>query len=71
MNTQYVLRIQNTGYEASLELRKVYAVIVDELSSKHGLIRITDESGEDYLFPSEFFVPISLPKIAEKVFATA
>ena len=71
MNTQYVLCIQNTGYEASLELRKVYAVIVDELSSKHGLIRITDESGEDYLFPSEFFVPISLPKIAEKVFATA
>ena len=69
MNAQYVLCVQNTGYEASLELRKVYAVIADETSSKHGLLRITDESGEDYLFPSEFFVSISLPKTAEKVFA--
>jgi hypothetical protein len=45
----------NEGCLASLELRKIYQVLPDEKAAKHGLIRIIDESGEDYLYPTDFF----------------
>lgn len=67
MNKQYVICIKNKDYEASLELRKVYQAIQDN-SAPHGLIRIIDESGEDYLYPSNFFVQITIPKAVEFVF---
>ena len=46
----------NDDYPASLELRKLYRVIEDEFAAEHGLIRVIDESGEDYLYPDDFFV---------------
>jgi hypothetical protein len=61
---RYVLCVKNSGYPVSLELRKVYQVITDEDAEKHGLIRIVDESGEDYLHPMSFFVPVELPQAA-------
>lgn len=60
--TQYVICIDNSGYEASLEHRKVYQLIPDEEAAKHQQLRITDESGEDYLYPESCFVATGLPE---------
>lgn len=65
---QFAICIQNAGYPASLELRKIYQVLPDEKAAKHNLVRVIDESGEDYLYPQRFFVPIELPHAAEEAF---
>ena len=62
----FVICLNNNNYEASLEKRKLYEVLPDETASKHGQLRVIDESGEDYLYPSNYFVSIDLPKSAEK-----
>jgi hypothetical protein len=49
-----------------VELRKVYRLLADEKASKHHQVRVVDESGEDYLYPEEYFVPIKLPQAAER-----
>lgn len=66
MEAKFVICINNKGYEVSLERGKVYRVLDDEKASQHNLIRVVDESGEDYLFPNEYFVPIKLPEAAEE-----
>jgi len=48
--------VRNEGYPAGLELRKVYRVLADEQASRLHQLRVIDESGEDYLYPEEFFV---------------
>ena len=63
---RFVLCVRNEDYPASLELRKVYRVLSDEQASKRHQMRVIDESGEDYLYPEEYFVPIKLPQAAEK-----
>ena len=68
LETQFVVCIRNEGYSASLELRKIYQVIPDARAAEHRLIRVIDESGEDYLYPVDYFVPIELPQAVEKVF---
>ena len=65
---QFAVCIDNAGYPASLELRKIYQVLPDEKAAKHSLVRVIDESGEDYLYPQRFFVPIELPHAAEEAF---
>lgn len=66
MNTnhslQFVVCLKNFGYEASLEPRKIYQVVPDAEAESHAMIRVIDESGEDYLFPLKLFSPISIPK---------
>lgn len=57
----FVICIRNNGYEASLELRKLYEVLEDSVGSDHGQLRIIDESGEDYLYPASMFAKIDLP----------
>ena len=59
--SKFVICTRNTGYEVSLELRKLYLVIPDSGANSHGQIRVVDESGEGYLYPSSFFVPTTLP----------
>jgi hypothetical protein len=54
--------VKNDGYDASLELRKVYEFLLDAEASKHDQLRVVDESGEDYLYPKEFVVCIELPR---------
>jgi hypothetical protein len=44
----------------------VYRLLSDDQASKHHQVRVIDESGEDYLYPEEYFVPIKLPQAAEK-----
>ena len=58
---QLVVCVDNNGYPASLERRKIYVALRDTDAEKHGLIRIIDESGQDYLYPKPFFRPIALP----------
>lgn len=65
---QFVVCINNENYPASLEVRKIYEVIPDIRAAEHHLMRVIDESEEDYLYPDSYFVPIELPKAAEKAF---
>src|SRR5438067_4939879 len=58
---QFVVCIRNKEYPASLELRKLYQVLPDSAASRHGQLRIIDESGEDYLYPKRYFMPVHLP----------
>ena len=62
----FVVCVRNEGYEVSLELRKIYQVISDTAAERHHLLKVIDESGEDYLYPQDFFLPIELPKALEK-----
>jgi hypothetical protein len=62
------LCVKNTGYAVSLELRKVYRVVNDPTASRHELIRVVDESGEDYLYPAEYFVSVHVPAAARRLF---
>ncbi len=59
---EFVICVKNKGYDASLELRKLYQAIPDAKAVQHGQIRVVDESGEDYLFPANYFVAVSLPQ---------
>jgi len=59
---RFVVCLKNKGYDVSLERRKIYQVLPDPSAAKHGLIRVIDESGEDYLYPQSFFAPIELPQ---------
>jgi hypothetical protein len=59
---QLVVCVENDGYAASLEKRKIYVALRDTAAEKHGMTRIIDESGEDYLYPKAFFRPIALPQ---------
>jgi hypothetical protein len=63
---QFVICIKNRDYPASLELRKIYRVVPDETAAAHKQIRVIDESGEDYLYPADYFVSIRLPQAVEK-----
>ena len=54
----FVVCLDNTDYPAALERRKIYQVIPDSTASMHGMIRVIDESGEDYLYPASAFLPI-------------
>jgi hypothetical protein len=56
-----VVCIRNGGYEASLERNKIYVVIPDDDAERDGDLRVIDESGEDYLFSADRFVPIEVP----------
>jgi hypothetical protein len=56
----FVVCVHNEGYDASLEIRKIYRTVADPESLQSGLVRVIDESGEDYLYPVAWFQPISL-----------
>jgi len=62
---QFAVCVRNRGYHASLELRKIYEVLPDPEAAAHGLIRVIDESGEDYLYPKTFFIQLDLSQPVE------
>jgi hypothetical protein len=65
---QFVVCINNSGYEVSLEPRKLYQILPDLEAAKHHQVRIIDESGDDYLYPESLFLAVPLPeRIAEQV----
>lgn len=63
--TKYAICVENRGAE-DLEVRKVYRVLLDKEAAATGYTRVVDESGEDYLYPSQYFVPVELPRKARR-----
>ena len=70
-NTKFVVCLRNDNYPVSLERHKIYQVLPDDDAAQDGDLRIIDESGEDYLYPHEWFVPIALPDQVEISFRQA
>jgi len=66
-----VVCVENEGYEASLEKRKIYVAIRDPSAEKHGMIRVIDESDDDYLYPKKFFRSIELTQAVKKAVLSA
>lgn len=67
-----VICTENTGYEASLELRKLYEALPDAEAFNHNQARVIDESGEDYLYPMSFFTRVNLPQeVVRQLFEAA
>jgi len=62
---QFAICIRNDGAE-DLEIRKIYQVVPDTRAAKDKHLRIIDESGEDYLYPEDFFIPLTLPREVER-----
>jgi len=62
----FVVCLNNQNYEVSLEVGKLYRVIPDEQAAAHGYIRVVDESGEDYAFTTDRFLPLALPLQTEE-----
>jgi len=62
----FVVCVNNTGYPASLELHKIYRTVPDADAENDGDIRVVDESGEDYLYSQDRFVPIRVPDVVRK-----
>ena len=67
----YVLCIDNGDWLASLKIRKVYPCLPDAKAAEHQMVRVIDESGEDYLYPESCFVRIDLPQPAARAFVSA
>jgi hypothetical protein len=66
-----VVCVDNEGYRVSLEKRKIYIALPDAAAEKHGLCRVIDESGDDYLYPKVFFRPIALPQSVKRAVLAA
>jgi len=71
LKNRYVICSNNEGHPASLEKRKIYGVLSDPQASAHKLMQVIDESGEDYLYPADWFVPITLSRTVAKALALA
>ena len=70
--TPFVVCVDNTDYPASLERRKIYQVLPDAQAAEHSLVRVVDESGEDYyLYPSDYFLAVNLPQPVQQALALA
>ena len=65
--TQFAVCINNKGYKASLEVGKLYRVIRDQEAEDHGLMRVVDETGEDYAFAADRFASMDVPPAVQKV----
>jgi hypothetical protein len=68
---RYVVCVKNRGFRASLEVRKVYRAIPDATAEARQLVRIVDESGEDYLYPQNYFVAVDLPLATARAISAA
>ena len=62
MNTRFAVCINNKGFEASLEVGKLYEVVSDAEAESDGMLRVIDEDGEDYLFEANIFYPLVIPQ---------
>jgi hypothetical protein len=66
-----VVCVENDGYAVPLEKRKIYVALRDAAAEKHSMLRIVDESGQDYLYPKAFFRPIALPQAVKRAVLAA
>jgi hypothetical protein len=65
-NPRFAVCVRNEGYEASLERNKIYVVLTDADAEREGDVRVVDESGEDYLYPADWFVALDVPKAVQE-----
>jgi len=63
--------VSNEGYDASLERRKIYVAVSDRQADQLGMVRVIDESGEDYLYPKAFFAEIRVSPYLAKALASS
>jgi hypothetical protein len=63
----FAICVHNGEYASTLELRKVYEVLDDTIAAKRNFVRVIDESGEDYLYPASWFVPVAVPESVEQL----
>jgi hypothetical protein len=68
--SRFVVCLVNRGYAASLVVRRLYPVLPDTVAEKHDMIRIVDESGDDYLYPRKMFAVVALARTVEKRLAS-
>ena len=61
MKKHFMICVENRGYEASLEIRKIYEILVDREAGKYHQVRVVDESGDDYLYSENYFAAVRLP----------
>jgi hypothetical protein len=67
----FVVCLSNDGYEASLERRKIYVALRDVQAERDGLLRVVDESGEEYLYPKSRFAEVTLPREVQQAVIAA
>ena len=67
----FVVCLRNRGYVASLEVRKLYPFVEDAEAEANNLIRVVDESGEDYLYPANLFRKLTLPSDLQRALRMA
>ncbi len=65
---RFAICINDGGYVDDLNVRTVYRVLADESAARSNYIRVIDETGEDYLYPANLFVPIEVPSEVEEAF---
>jgi hypothetical protein len=68
---RFLVCLRNDGYPEALELRKLYRAIPDATAARVDMVRVVDESGEDYLYPKDFFAPVRLTPPARRALAAA
>jgi len=68
---KFVVCVNNSHYPASLELHKIYRALPDDDAAADGDIRVIDESGEDYLYPADYFVAVTLPHALQESLLSA
>jgi hypothetical protein len=66
IDTNFVVCLNNSGYDVSLEIGKLYQFIPDKEAEKLGCMRVIDEDGEDYLYDAKMFCPIQVPPIVSE-----
>ncbi len=66
LDRKYAVCVKNMDYPASLELHKLYRILPDEDASSDGDLRVIDESGEDYLYPADYFVVVEFPETIQR-----
>ena len=62
----FAICVSNEGYEGTLELRKLYEIVPDPSAERRSYVRVIDESGEDYLYPNQWFFAVTLPRSVEE-----
>ena len=70
-SVHFVVCLENEGYPASLQVGKLYRIVPDREAEADGLIRVIDESGEDYAFEAKRFHRISVPEVVQKALLAA
>ncbi len=65
---KYVMCLDNKSYPLDLTLHKVYRVLPDDKGERHDMMRVVDNTGEDYLYPARLFAPVELSEVAQRSF---